>query len=96
MLTVWQGGMAYASLRPTPFIPHVIGAFRPLAGPLADTLHTPHGVPDEARPTRFRRHPRPRLPWRIVPHVLGVTALQLRNPVLFLVLMEADDLSRDR
>jgi hypothetical protein len=31
-----------------------------------------------------------------MPHVLGVAAFQLGNPMPFLVLMEADDLLRNR
>jgi hypothetical protein len=63
---------------------------------LPDTIHAPQRVPDEACPARFRSNPRSRLPGRIVPHVLGVAALQVGDPMSFLVLMEADDLSRDR
>src|SRR3954454_15395283 len=36
-------------------------------------------------------HPGTLLPGRIVPHVLIVTALELRHPVTLLVLMETDD-----
>jgi hypothetical protein len=40
-------------------------------------------------------HPRTQLPRRIVPHVLAVPALQIRNPVPFIVLVESDDAARD-
>jgi hypothetical protein len=35
------------------------------------------------------------LPRRIVPHVLTVAAVQIRNPVPFIVLVERDDAARD-
>ena len=41
--------------------------------------------------TLLRRHPLPHLPWRIVAHVLAVTALELRHPVVLGILMEAGD-----
>jgi hypothetical protein len=41
----------------------------------------------------FRRHPGPVLPRRIVPHVLTVSALEVRDPVMFEVLMKTDDLT---
>jgi hypothetical protein len=37
------------------------------------------------------RHPRANLPGRIVPHVLGVRAFEVGNPMSFLILMEVDD-----
>ena len=40
----------------------------------------------------FRRgDPRPYLPWRIVPHVLAMPALEIRHPVAHLVEMKSDD-----
>jgi len=39
----------------------------------------------------LRQDPRPHLPWRIVAHVLIVTALQFGDPVAGLVLMESGD-----
>ncbi len=40
-------------------------------------------------------NPRKYLPRRIVPHVLRMSALQLRDPLLFIVLAKADDPSLD-
>jgi hypothetical protein len=51
---------------------------------------------DEARSPSLGRNPGPRLHGRVMPHVLGVTALKVRDPVPFLVLMETDDPLRDR
>jgi hypothetical protein len=61
-----------------------------------DTLHASQSLADETRTSRFGRHPRPRLPRRIVPHVLRVAALELGNPMSFIILMEADDPSWNR
>ena len=41
-------------------------------------------------------HPRSHLPGRIVPNVLRVSTLQLRDPVLLVVLMKGDDTARYR
>src|SRR5687767_12474006 len=41
------------------------------------------------------RNPFPDLPWRVVTHVLAVTALELGDPVVFVVLVKAGDLSWD-
>ena len=63
---------------------------------LPGTLHAQQGVAEEACPADLGDHPGPVLPGRIMPHVLGVTALEVGNPVSFFVLMEADDPSLDR
>jgi hypothetical protein len=39
----------------------------------------------------WRDNPRTIGPWRIVPNVLVVTALEFRNPMLLFILMKADD-----
>jgi hypothetical protein len=50
---------------------------------------------DKACSARLGQNPGARLHRRIVPHVLRMTALQVGNPVSFLVLVEADDPSLD-
>ena len=45
----------------------------------------------QVRFAAFRRpHPFARLPWRIVAHMLVVSALELGDPVPLFILMEAD------
>ena len=39
----------------------------------------------------FRDHPRPILPWRSMTNVLRVAALQIGNPVVILIFVEAND-----
>jgi hypothetical protein len=51
---------------------------------------------DKACPACLGQNPGPGLHGWVVPHVLSVTALEVGNPVSFLVLMKADDLSRNR
>jgi hypothetical protein len=48
--------------------------------------------PDSAASSFGGQYPRPHLPGRRVPEVLGVATLQLRHPVLLVVLPKADDL----
>jgi len=54
------------------------------------------GGTDESAPPLLGLHPRPHLPRWVVSHVLAVPALQLCDPVPFVVLMKADDAARDR
>jgi hypothetical protein len=42
-------------------------------------------------PTLRRRHPSAHLPGRIVSHMAVVAALELRDPMLFFVLVETGD-----
>src|SRR4051812_7687994 len=58
-------------------------------------LDTHQRLSDEALSSRLGRNPRAHLPRRIVSDVLGVPAGQIRDPVLLIILMEADDLSRN-
>jgi hypothetical protein len=51
---------------------------------------------DEGCSPGLGRNPGARLHGRVMPHVLGVTALKVRDPVPFLVLMKTDDPLRDR
>lgn len=44
----------------------------------------------------FGLHPRSHLPWRIVSDVLRMSALELRNPLLFHILMKAENPPRHR
>lgn len=60
------------------------------------TLHATKRAADEARPAGFRCDPRPRLPRRLVPHMLRVTALEVGDPMTFIILMEPDDPSWNR
>ena len=46
---------------------------------------------NEAESTIRRGNPRSDLPGRVVTDVLGVAALEVRNPVLLFVLVEAND-----
>ena len=46
-------------------------------------------------PALGRQHPRTHLPRRIVPHVLPVPALEIGDPVPFLVGMKPDDFPGD-
>src|SRR6476659_6635324 len=55
----------------------------------AQATHQP-GAEPTASPLAGQ-HPGALLPGRIVPHVLVVTAVELRHPVTPLVLMETDD-----
>jgi hypothetical protein len=50
---------------------------------------------DEACSPGFGRNPGPALHGWVMPHVLGVTTLQIGDPMSFLVLMEANDPLRD-
>jgi len=75
-------------LIPFPTIPPLAGIRR---------LHAPHTSQfgTEKRCTTFASdHPRPADKRRLVAHVLAVAAFQLRNPVRFLVTMEAGDPAR--
>jgi hypothetical protein len=58
---------------------------------LAPTLHAHQLSPDEALSSCFGGDPWPDLPRRIVADVLGVTAVEVGDPVLFLVLMKTND-----
>lgn len=49
---------------------------------------------DEIAAARFRDHPWPDLPRRIVSDVLGVPAVEIGDPVILIVLMEANDSTR--
>jgi hypothetical protein len=51
---------------------------------------------DESCAPSLSQNPGPGLHGWVVPHVLGVTALQIGDPVFFLVPVEADDPSLDR
>jgi hypothetical protein len=55
------------------------------------TENAVQGSTDEASSPIFRRHPRPNLPGRIVPHVLGMAALEFGNPMLLIILVESND-----
>lgn len=54
---------------------------------------TSERLTERSRPTGWRDDPGAKRPWRVVANVLVVAALELRNPVLFFILVEADDLS---
>ena len=57
----------------------------------AEKLH-----PDEPGAPLGGHDPRAILPWRVMSHVLAVSALELRNPVPFVIGVEADNATRDR
>jgi hypothetical protein len=66
----------------------------PRLGPCLRATHAAeYGAEERAAPLG-RRHPRPHLPRRVVPHVLRVAALELGHPMLFLVAMETHDPAR--
>lgn len=54
---------------------------------------TGEGRADPRIPRRLVDHPGSHLPRRIMPDVLGVTALQLRHPMLFRVLVKSGDVA---
>ena len=63
---------------------------------LFSAFHTQQRLPDKVPPTGLSYNPGPVLPWWIVSDVLAMTALQISDPVSFLILMKPDDASRDR
>jgi hypothetical protein len=42
-------------------------------------------------PRRFGQDPGPQLPRRVMPDMLGMAAIEISNPVSFVVLMETDN-----
>lgn len=64
------------------------GAIQRLAAIALDAVEA---ETEHAAPAGLRRHPGTLHPGRVVTHVLEVSAAQLGNPVLFLVLVKADD-----
>jgi hypothetical protein len=46
--------------------------------------------PDPFRPRLLVQHPLPHYPWRIMPHMLAMPALQLRRPMPRFILIETD------
>ncbi len=54
-------------------------------------LHAVERLAQKHRAAGFRDHPWTHLPWWVVANVLRVTALEVRDPVLLFILMEADD-----
>ena len=48
-------------------------------------------MPQEAATPLSSEHPRPLEPRRVVPHMLGVAAREIGDPITALVLVEADD-----
>jgi hypothetical protein len=48
-------------------------------------------VPNETVASLLSGHPWTNLPRRIVPNVLRVSAVEIRDPMMLVVLMEADD-----
>ena len=55
------------------------------------TLHAIERLTDRSRSAFRRYNPGSVLPRRIVPHVLGMAALELRYPVALRILVETDD-----
>lgn len=45
--------------------------------------------------TLRRNNPRPALPWRVMAHMLVVTAFELRHPMHFIILVKANDPTLD-
>lgn len=58
---------------------------------LALTFHALKRVTKFPATARFTDYPGTVLPRRIVPNMLGMPTAELRHPMLFFVLMEADD-----
>jgi hypothetical protein len=42
-------------------------------------------------PARFGHHPGPQLPWRPMPHMLPMTAFQVRNPIAMFIGVESNN-----
>jgi hypothetical protein len=57
--------------------------------------HAGKGSAEMVASPLFILHPRSHLPGRIVPDVLRVSAFELRDPLLLVVLMKADDSPRN-
>jgi hypothetical protein len=69
------------------FAPH--GSFS--LWPLLATLDALEIFSEKGCATRLGGHPGSYLPGRIVTHMLRMAALEVRDPMPFLILMEADD-----
>ena len=67
------------------------GAVRRLVEGLRVALAARKGLAESLGPTFLSDYPGPIGPWRIVAHVLVVTALELGHPMALLVLVETHD-----
>jgi len=66
---------------------------RSSAGSLHSTFRTAERLAEKSGATGVGCHPRPDLPRRIMPDVLGVPAFQVGHPVSVRILVESDDAS---
>ena len=76
---------------PAPPEYHRCLSFPPIPRLPAITFQTLQHRPQHPFPPRRRRHPWPADPRRVVPHVLIVSAVELRDPVAFVIQMVAHD-----
>jgi hypothetical protein len=76
-------------------MPRVV-ALRAISAVRVTALDAFQRFSQEARTSSFGHHPVSHLPGRIVTHVLGVAALEIGDPMTFVILMKADDLPGNR
>src|SRR5437762_12010996 len=63
-----------------------MGSFRNFSA-----LQAFEGLSDPLRPSLRRHYPLPRLPRRIVPHMTGMAAFQIGDPMPLVILMKPDN-----